>query len=113
MYVFLWPVLQEVVAEGMKALYGLFMQRPSSSSLPADVNAQIINVSHFSHAASLIRQSKLFIMYGSDFNCLLTPVFYPSIIYIYFLNRGNVEEANSLKMYVFVFIFVQGLILWI
>ena len=43
---YMWCGLQEVVAEGMKALYGLFMQRPSASSLPADVNAQIINVSH-------------------------------------------------------------------
>ena len=83
MSVFVWPVLQEVVAEGMKALYGLFMQRPSASSLPADVNAQIINVRHSSHAASLVRQNKWFITPAGDFNYLLTPVFCPSFIYLF------------------------------
>ena len=83
MCVFLWPVLQEVVAEGMKALYGLFMQRPSASSLPADVNAQIINVSHSSHAASLVRQTKWFITSAGDFNYLLNPVLCPSFMCVF------------------------------
>ena len=105
MYVFLWPVLQEVVAEGMKALYGLFMQRPSASSLPADVNAQIINVSHSSHAASLVRQTKWFITSAGDFNYLLNPVLCASFMCGWFfltavmLKRLTLRKCMCLCLY--------------
>ena len=59
---YMWCGLQEVVAEGMKALYGLFMQRPSASSLPADVNAQIINVSH-------LKRSFVCAMHRAKYEC--------------------------------------------
>lgn len=34
-----------VKSAGMKALHGLFIGEPKSTSLPADLNAQIITVS--------------------------------------------------------------------
>lgn len=43
---YLYYLFKMITTCGMQALHGLFSSRPKASTLPADLNAQLITVSH-------------------------------------------------------------------